>query len=209
MTSRTLRILLLLTAFGAVVAGSSRRLRGRAQPDPLDGRQRRLRRAGARGGRRNRAPARRAAGVRRRGPGHRLLDDAGSRAPGRGGPGHRRVGQCLVEPGHALGRPGRRSEPRTVPRARQAGPAVRAEQPEPDGLRRDLHGKPGRADDRRRACRRRRPRTSGVFAPPKAAGCARGSSMPRPARRACSCWWCCCSSRCPNPTSTCSPRCVR
>ena len=82
MTSRTLRVLLLLTAFGAVVAGTlvvfgaERNLtlataanagfdaQARAVVDEI-GRLRGAQQA-----------------LRRRGPGHRILDDAGSRAPG-------------------------------------------------------------------------------------------------------------------------------
>ncbi len=106
MTSRTLRILLLLTAFGALVAGSfvvfsaERNLALASTASAgFDAQARAVRR-------RNLAPERRAAGLCRRRPGLCLLDDAGGRAPRLGGPRYRRTGQCLVERGHAFGRPG-------------------------------------------------------------------------------------------------------
>ena len=160
MTSRTLRILLLLTACRRRCRRQFRHLQRRAQPGSCLDRQRRLRRAGARSGRRNLAPARRAAGLCRRRPGLCLLDDAGGGPPRRGGPRYRRTGECLVDRGHAFGGPGRGGQPRTVSRARQACPAVRAEQPDPDGLGRDFHREPGRPDDGGRAHRHgRRERT--------------------------------------------------
>ena len=109
----------------------------------------------------------RPAGLRRRRPGRRTTGWRRRLSTGHGGSRPGDAGRRRIERGDALGHPGRGpaslEEFRKLDkRARQ----YRAEQPEPDGVRRDLHGEPRGGQRRGRARRDCRGPTRPPCAPP-------------------------------------------